>query len=83
MLTTIYHSLTAFYGYVRFNRTNQFGFMLGTMGSGALAATGLWCILFGETASKISKRTDADMRTSGWPFGNNEADKKRLGKKVH
>jgi hypothetical protein len=41
---------------------------------------GLWCILFGGS-SHISKRTGADKRTSGWPFGNSEADKKRVPKK--
>jgi hypothetical protein len=41
---------------------------------------GLWCILFGGS-SHISKRTGADKRTSGWPFGNIEADKKRVRKK--
>jgi hypothetical protein len=41
---------------------------------------GLWVILFWNS-SRISKRTGADKRTSGWPFGNSEADKKRVKKK--
>jgi hypothetical protein len=57
--------------------------MLGAMGSGILTAMGLWCILFGNSAARISKRTGADKRTSGWPFGNVEADKKRAGKRIH
>lgn len=80
IITVLYHSLTAFYCYARYGRMHQSGFILGAMGSGALAAMGLWCILFGGS-SHISKRTGADKRTSGWPFGNIEADRKRVPKK--
>jgi hypothetical protein len=55
--------------------------MLGAIGSGGLAAMGLWVILFGS-GSHISKRTGADKRTSGWPFKSSEADKKRVPKKT-
>lgn len=81
ILTTIYHSATAFYGYARYSRTHQSAFVLGAIGSGILTAMGLWCILFGSS-SHISRRTGADKRTSGWPFGNKEADRKRVPKKV-
>jgi len=80
IITVLYHSLTAFYCYARYSRMNQSGFILGAVGSGALAAMGLWCILFGGS-SHISRRTGADKRTSGWPFRNTEADKKRVPKK--
>jgi hypothetical protein len=81
IITVLYHSLAAFYCYARYTRTYQSGYILGAVGSGALASMGLWVILFGNS-SKISKRTGADKRTSGWPFGNTEADKKMMKKKM-
>jgi len=83
ILTMLYHSTTAFYTYARFNRTGQSAYILATICSGTLAAIGLWTILFGSSSGRISRRTGADKRTSGWPFKNAEADKKRLGKKTH
>jgi hypothetical protein len=53
------------------------GFMLGFLGSAGLASFGLWCLMFGGEKARISKRTGADKRTSGWPFGNAEAEKKK------
>lgn len=82
IVTTVYHSSTAFYAYGHYLRTQQTSFMLGVIGSGAMAAMGIWCLLFGGQAARISKRTGADKRTSGWPFGNAEADRKRVGKKI-
>lgn len=38
---------------------------------------GLWCLLFGDDKGHISKRTGADKRTSGWPFGNSVAAKRK------
>lgn len=80
LLSSIYHSSTAFYSYVRFNATNTGGFLIGAAGSGFLAAFGLWCLMFGA-GSHISKRTGADKRTSGFPFKNREASK-RKGKEL-
>jgi len=48
--------------------------------SGSLAAMGLWCVMFGSDPGHISKRTGADKRTSGWPFGNTIAAKRWKGK---
>ena len=45
-----------------------------------MAAMGLWCLMFAE-GSRISKRTGADKRTSGWPFKNAEAERKKVGRK--
>jgi hypothetical protein len=81
IITMLYHSTTAFYAYARYSRSDQSAFVLGAIGSGALAAMGLWVIMFGQS-SHISERTGADKRTSGWPFRNTEADKKRVPKKV-
>lgn len=54
---------------------------MGSLFSGSMAAMGLWCILFGSSNGRISRKTGADKRTSGFPFGNKEADKKRSGGK--
>lgn len=81
IITVLYHFFIAFYCYARYIHTLQSGYVLGAVGSGSLAAVGLWVILFGNS-SRISKRTGADKRTSGWPFGNIEADKKRVRKKM-
>lgn len=44
-----------------------------------LAAGAMLLLMFGK-GGQISKRTGADKRTSGFPFRNAEADKKRIGK---
>jgi len=62
-------------------QTKQSTYALAALIWAAFAAIGLWCILFGTEKGKISKRTGADKRTSGFPFKNAEADKKRAGKK--
>lgn len=49
---------------------------------GGLASVGLWCLLFASSDGRISRRTGADKRTSGFPFKNEQADKKRPGKKM-
>lgn len=43
-------------------------------------ANGKSSLVFGTEKGRISKRTGADKRTSGWPFKNEEADRKK-GKK--
>lgn len=52
-------------------------FALGTVGSGFLGAVALWCILFASSDGRISRKTGADKRTSGFPFKNKEADKRK------
>ncbi|KAG8165294.1 hypothetical protein KVR01_005569 [Diaporthe batatas] len=80
LLSSLYHSSAAIFSYTRFNATNTGGFLFGAIGSGLMAAFGLWCLMFGS-GSHISKRTGADKRTSGFPFKNSEASK-RKGKKL-
>jgi len=46
------------------------------------AAIGAWVMLFGASNGHISRKTGADKRTSGFPFKNVEADKKRARKKL-
>jgi hypothetical protein len=62
---------------MRFNESGQTGFILGCIGSSLFAAFGLWCLLFAGIPARISKRTGADKRTSGFIFKNAEADKRK------
>ena len=77
LVSMLYHSSAAFYSYIRFHESGQTGFILGCIGSSLLGAFGLWCLLFGGTPGRISKRTGADKRTSGFPLRNTEADKRK------
>ncbi|ROV91776.1 hypothetical protein VSDG_06452 [Cytospora chrysosperma] len=76
LISSSYHFSTAFYSYHRYNTTDSIGYVFGAFGSAFLAAFGLWCLLFGS-GGHISKRTGADKRTSGFPFRNHEANKKK------
>lgn len=77
MITSAYHAAASAYAYLWFSSGGQAAFAIDMAVSGSLASAGLWCILFGTSEGKISKTTGADKRTSGFPFGNAEADKKR------
>ncbi|RPB28428.1 hypothetical protein L211DRAFT_833396 [Terfezia boudieri ATCC MYA-4762] len=45
--------------------------------SGLLAAVGGWCLLFATGDGRISRKTGADKRTSGFPFKNKVVDKRK------
>ncbi|KXJ91745.1 hypothetical protein Micbo1qcDRAFT_57577 [Microdochium bolleyi] len=81
LLTTLYHGSTAFYCWACYSAIgsgNQTGYLLGSVVSAVLGSWGLWCSMFGGAASgRISRRTGADKRTSGWPFRNTEADRRK------
>jgi len=84
-ISTIYHSALAFFCYARYNTSGSTAFALGSLGSASLATVGLWCILFASSSGRISRKTGADKRTSGFPFGNKESassKKKQMGKAV-
>ncbi|KAK8166694.1 hypothetical protein IWX90DRAFT_415063 [Phyllosticta citrichinensis] len=76
-ITAAHHGLTAFYAYAMWNQTGAAAFSLGMLGSTGLAAVALWCILFASSDGRISRKTGADKRTSGWPFKNREADRRK------
>ncbi|KAF3762513.1 hypothetical protein M406DRAFT_332895 [Cryphonectria parasitica EP155] len=76
-VSTLYHASQAFYSYNKFNGSDAGGYFFGALGSAVLAAFGLWCLMFAGDKGHISKRTGADKRTSGWPFKNSEASKKK------
>jgi glutathione S-transferase len=76
---TLFHTATFIYIYVHYTtltsalgevQTNTTGLILGLIGYGFLTAVGIWVIVFSGAAAHVSKRTGADKRTSGWPFGN-------------
>ncbi|PSR97522.1 hypothetical protein BD289DRAFT_425698 [Coniella lustricola] len=77
LISTLYHAAQAFYSYARFSGSDAGGYFIGALGSALLAAFGLWCLLFGGDRGHISRRTGADKRTSGFPFRNSEADKRK------
>ena len=84
-ISFIYHAANAFFCYARYTSDRQASFVLGALGSAGLAAVGLWCILFASSSGKISRKTGADKRTSGFPFSNKEsasAKKKQMGKAI-
>ncbi|KAK3300498.1 uncharacterized protein B0H64DRAFT_16763 [Chaetomium fimeti] len=84
LVTSLYHAATASYSWARYHRRGtggQLAYLLGCVGSSALAVFGLWVLMFaGDAKRRVSRRTGADKSTSGWPFRNAEADKKKMKK---
>ncbi|PVI07101.1 hypothetical protein DM02DRAFT_351446 [Periconia macrospinosa] len=76
-ITALFHAVYAFYSYAMWTKTGVTSFAFGVAGSGFLFAVAFWCILFASTDGRISRKTGADKRTSGFPFKNHEADKKK------
>lgn len=72
-ITAFFHAALAFYGYAMWTEVGNFSFGLGTIGSGFFCAIALWCILFASSDGRISRKTGADKRTSGFPFKNTQA----------
>ncbi|KAL8800049.1 MAG: hypothetical protein Q9182_005449 [Xanthomendoza sp. 2 TL-2023] len=81
-VTAVLHALTAIYTYMHYTRSGQIGFAFAELASGLLASMGCWCLVFGTEKGRISKRTGADKRTSGWPFKNEESDRKKGKRKL-
>lgn len=80
-ITFIFHAIYAFYCYAMWTETGVSSFALGVIGSGGLFMVGGWCMLFAASDGRISRKTGADKRTSGFPFKNAEADKRFAHKK--
>lgn len=76
-LTVLFHTACAILAYTQYVQTGQTALVVGVAGYGFLSAMGLWCILFASSSGRISRKTGADKRTSGFPFKNAEADKKK------
>ncbi|KAF7589678.1 hypothetical protein BBP40_003970 [Aspergillus hancockii] len=81
IVTSLFQGFSAFYAYTRYLESGQTAFALGMVGYAAVAAIGLWCVLFASSNGKISRKTGADKRTTGFPFKNTEAAKKHAWKR--
>lgn len=81
MVTSVFHSVSAFYAYTWYVTGGQAPFAAAIAGYSILAFIGLWCVIFASSEGKISRTTGADKRTTGFPFRNSEAAKKHAGKK--
>jgi hypothetical protein len=57
-------------------------YSIGVATHGLLVAVGAWVLMFGSSNGHISRKTGADKRTSGFPFKNKEADKKKVQEEV-
>jgi hypothetical protein len=82
LVTTFFHGLSFIYCYTSYVNHQQTGFVLGALGYGIMTSVGLWTVIFGDTTARLSKRTGADKRTSGWPFKNTQAYDKRKDRKM-
>ncbi|KAL4776500.1 hypothetical protein BDW60DRAFT_176474 [Aspergillus nidulans var. acristatus] len=76
LVTSAFHAASAFYAYTRYVLNAKGVFLIAMVGYATVAAVGLWCVLFASSHGRISRRTGADKRTAGFPFGNREAKKK-------
>ncbi|KAJ5440907.1 Glutathione S-transferase/chloride channel C-terminal [Penicillium cf. griseofulvum] len=76
IVTSIFHGACAFYAYTWYVAGGSGLFAVGMAGYSSIAAIGLWCMLFASSHGRISRRTGADKRTTGYPFKNSEAAKK-------
>ena len=76
-ITAFHHAAVGFYCYARFASVGSMSFAVASIANACLAGVGLWCVLFASSSGRISRKTGADKRTSGFPFGNKESDKKR------
>ncbi|KAJ5138601.1 Glutathione S-transferase/chloride channel C-terminal [Penicillium bovifimosum] len=70
VVTSIFQSACAFYAWTWYVSGGQGLFAVGVVGYATIAALGLWCMLFASSHGKISRRTGADKRTTGYPFKN-------------
>ncbi|KAI5802636.1 hypothetical protein FPQ18DRAFT_231997, partial [Pyronema domesticum] len=80
-ITLTYHCAVAYYCYTQYMTGQAMTFFVAVVAHGLFAAVGGWVLLFGASNGSISRKTGADKRTSGYPFKNLEADKKRVNLK--
>jgi len=81
-ITSTFHAASAFYAYMLWTEAGIFAFAFEVLGGGFFSLIALWCILFASSNGRISRKTGADKRTSGFPFKNTEAhsEKKKARK---
>jgi hypothetical protein len=81
LVSFLHHAAGAYYCWARYSWTGETGYALGCAGSTALAAFGLYCVMFAGDAAMVSKHHKFDQSTSGFPFknaGSYRAKKKAL-----
>ncbi|KAM0634691.1 hypothetical protein ACHAPW_002438 [Verticillium nonalfalfae] len=76
-VSALHHATSAFYCYSRWLHTGQTASVMGCLGSGVFAVFGLWFVMFAGSKGRHSKRTGFDKDTSGFPFKNSEAYRKK------
>ena len=76
LVTVLYHVSGLVLSYVRFSNTGQFLFALGAFGSGALAAVGTWCLVFGGGADASGK-----VHKSGFMFPDQAKRQRKVEKR--
>ena len=76
-ITLVYHCAVAFYCYMQYTAGHALTYTIAIAAHAILAAIGGWVLLFGASNGHISRKTGADKRTSGFPFKNAAADKKK------
>lgn len=81
-ITALLHLILAGYCWVRWNNSGATGYALGALGYALMATMGGWCVLFGSSGGRLSKRTGADKRTTGFPFKNASAYDKKSDRKM-
>jgi hypothetical protein len=81
LVTTLFQATLAIYDYTWYLANGKAALGLGMVGSAAVASLGVWCLLFATSQGRVSRRTGADKRTSGFPFRNAEADKRHPERK--
>ncbi|KAA8897220.1 hypothetical protein FN846DRAFT_262442 [Sphaerosporella brunnea] len=80
-ITLTYHIAVAYYCWTQYQAGHALTYSVAVAAHSLFVAVGGWVLLFGASDGHISRKTGADKRTSGFPFKNVEADKKRVGKK--
>ncbi|KAF8249265.1 hypothetical protein K440DRAFT_544211 [Wilcoxina mikolae CBS 423.85] len=76
-ITLTYHCAVAFYCYTQYAAGYALTYTIAVAVHSLFAAIGGWVLLFGASNGHISRKTGADKRTSGFPFKNAEADKRK------
>jgi len=77
VISLVFHAGVAFLQYGQAMKGNGAPYYFACFVNAFLASIGLWCLLFATDGGHISRRTGADKRTSGFPFKNEEADKRK------
>ena len=72
LTTMVYHVGVLVYTYTNYMSTGSVCFAAGMVGSGFLAAWGVWCLMFGGSEGRG--------KVSGWPFRNEEERKRKAEK---